>query len=109
MNRRIRQVLTVVCWAACAFFAAARPQYGKGTRLIPATNLDIVLVLDFSKSMYARDVAPNRIKRAQLEVESLVTALRGARFGAVAFAGEPISFPLSADGAAIAQSVGLLP
>lgn len=102
-KRRGYKGVLLVAAILCAFFAAARPQYGKGTRLIPATNLDIVLVLDFSKSMYARDVAPNRIKRAQLEVESLVTALRGARFGAVAFAGEPISFPLSADGAAIAQ------
>jgi Ca-activated chloride channel family protein len=102
-KRRGYKGVLLVAAILCAFFAAARPQYGKGTRLIPATNLDVVLVLDFSKSMYARDVAPNRIKRAQLEVEGLVTALRGARFGAVAFAGEPISFPLSADGSAIAQ------
>lgn len=102
-KRRGYKGVLLVMAVLCAFFAAARPQYGKGTRLIPATNLDVVVVLDFSKSMYARDVAPNRIKRAQLEVEGLVTALRGARFGAVAFAGEPISFPLSADGSAIAQ------
>lgn len=102
-KRRGYKGVLLVAAVLCAFFAAARPQYGKGTRLIPATNLDVVVVLDFSKSMYARDVAPNRIKRAQLEVEGLVTALRGARFGAVAFAGEPISFPLSADGSAIAQ------
>jgi Ca-activated chloride channel family protein len=102
-KRRGYKGALLVAAILCAFFAAARPQYGKGTRLIPATNLDVVIVLDFSKSMYARDVVPNRIKRAQLEVEGLVTALRGARFGAVAFAGEPIAFPLSADGAAIAQ------
>ncbi len=101
-RRGFKGVLLVAAVLA-AFFAAARPQYGKGTRLIPATNLDVVVVLDFSKSMYAQDVAPNRIKRAQLEVDGLVTALRGARFGAVAFAGEPMSFPLSADGAAIGQ------
>ena len=53
---------------ALAFVALARPQYGRGTRLIPATNLDVVIVLDYSKSMYARDVAPSRILRAKAEV-----------------------------------------
>lgn len=86
-----------------AFLALARPQFGHGTRLIPATNLDIVIVLDYSKSMYARDVAPSRIARAKAEVGRLIRNLPGARFGAIAFAGEPMSFPLTSDGGAIAQ------
>jgi Ca-activated chloride channel family protein len=86
-----------------AFIALARPQFGHGTRLIPATNLDIVVVLDYSKSMYARDVAPSRIARAKAEVGRLIHDLPGARFGAIAFAGEPMSFPLTSDGGAIAQ------
>jgi len=86
-----------------AFVALARPQFGRGSKLIPATNLDVVIVLDYSKSMYARDVVPNRISRAKAEVADLVRKLPGARFGAVAFAGEPMSFPLTSDGAAIAQ------
>jgi Ca-activated chloride channel family protein len=60
-------------------------------------------VLDFSKSMYAQDVEPTRIFRAKVEVARLIKELRGARFAAVAFAGEPMGFPLSADGAAIGQ------
>ena len=70
---------------------------------MPATNLDVVIVLDYSKSMYARDVAPSRIERAKAEVGRLIAELPGARFGAVAFAGEPLDFPLTSDGAAIAQ------
>ena len=101
-RRAWKGVLLVIALAA-AFLALARPQFGRGTRLIPATNLDIVVVLDFSKSMYARDIAPSRIARAKAEVAQLVRALPGARFGAVAFAGEPMSFPLTSDGASIAQ------
>ena len=86
-----------------AFLALARPEFGHGTRLIPATNLDVVIVLDYSKSMYARDVAPSRIARAKAEVGRLIHDLPGARFGAIAFAGEPMSFPLTSDGGAIAQ------
>jgi Ca-activated chloride channel family protein len=53
--------------------------------------------------MYARDVSPTRSERAKLEVGRLISDLVGARFGAVAFAGESISFPLTSDGGAIAQ------
>jgi Ca-activated chloride channel family protein len=102
-QRRAAKGVFVVLATALAFVAIARPQYGRGTRLIPATNLDVVIVLDYSKSMYARDVAPSRIARAKAEVARLVRGLPGARFAAVAFAGEPIGFPLTSDGAAIAQ------
>jgi len=102
-KRRAWKGVLMVLAVALAFLAAAQPQYGKGTRLIPATNLDVVVVLDYSKSMYARDVEPSRIFRAKIEVARLVRDLEGARFAAVAFAGEPMGFPLTADGAAIAQ------
>lgn len=101
-RRALKGVLLVVALAS-AFLALARPQWGRGTKLIPATNLDVVIVLDYSKSMYARDVAPSRIARAKAEIGKLVRELPGARFGAVAFAGEPMSFPLTSDSAAIAQ------
>ena len=102
-GRRAVKGVLLVLGLALAFLALARPQFGRGTRLIPATNLDVVIVLDYSKSMYARDVAPSRIARAKAEVARLIGGLPGARFGAVAFAGEPMSFPLTSDGAAIAQ------
>jgi len=102
-KRRAWKGVLLVAAVALAFLAAARPQYGKGTRLIPATNLDVVLVLDYSKSMYAQDVPPSRIFRAKIEAARLIKDLEGARFAAVAFSGEPIGFPLTADGAAISQ------
>jgi len=101
-RRALKGVLLTVALVS-AFLALARPQWGRGTKLVPATNLDVVVVLDFSKSMYARDVAPSRIARAKAEISKLVRELPGARFGAVAFAGEPMSFPLTSDSAAIAQ------
>lgn len=100
VRRTVKGVLLVLA-AALAFVALARPQYRTGHRRIPATNLDVVIVLDFSKSMYARDVAPSRIARAKAEVHKLTRELSGARFGAVAFAGEPMGFPLTSDGGAV--------
>ncbi len=102
-QRRAAKGVLMVLALLCALVALARPQYGKGTRLIPATNVDVVLVLDYSKSMYARDVVPSRIARAKAEVAHLIQSVPGVRFAAVAFAGEPVSFPLTSDGGAIAQ------
>jgi Ca-activated chloride channel family protein len=102
LRRTVKSVLLVAAMVL-TFVALARPQFGSGTKIIPATNLDVVIVLDYSKSMYARDIVPSRIARAKAEVARLIHDLPGARFGAVAFAGEPMSFPLSSDGAAIAQ------
>jgi Ca-activated chloride channel family protein len=101
-RRAFKGVLCVLA-VALAFVAGAQPQYGRGAKLIPATNLDLIIVLDYSKSMYARDIAPSRTLRAKSEVARLISSLPGARFGAVAFAGQPISFPLTSDGPAISQ------
>ncbi|MBS2013058.1 MAG: VWA domain-containing protein [Deltaproteobacteria bacterium] len=102
-GRRALKGVLLVAALLFAFLALGRPQWGRGQKLIPATNLDVVIVLDYSKSMYARDIAPSRIARAKAEVAKLVRDLPGARFGAVAFAGEPMSFPMTSDSAAIAQ------
>lgn len=102
LRRTVQAILSTLA-VALVFVAAAQPQYGKGTRILPATNLDVVVVLDYSKSMYARDVSPSRIGRAKVEVGKLIRKLGGARFAAVAFAGESIAFPLTSDGSAIAQ------
>jgi Ca-activated chloride channel family protein len=102
-GRRALKGVLLVLSLSLAFVALAQPQYGRGSRVIPATNLDVVIVLDYSKSMYARDIPPSRIERAKAEMSRLINDLPGARFGAVAFAGESMAFPLTSDGAAISQ------
>jgi Ca-activated chloride channel family protein len=102
-GRRALKGGLLVTAVALAFLALAEPQYGRGTRLMPATNLDVVIVLDYSKSMYARDITPSRTLRAKSEVSRLIADLPGARFGGVAFAGQPMAFPLTSDGGAISQ------
>ena len=102
-GRRAFKGVLLVLAVAFGFLAAAQPQYGRGTRIIPATNLDVIVVLDFSKSMHARDVKPSRTARAKTEVAQLIADLPGARFAAVAFAGEPMAFPMTSDGGAVAQ------
>ena len=105
----IRKLLFALASVAL-IFALAGPRLHKGTRIIPAGNLDIVLAFDFSKSMFAEDIKPSRLLRAKLETSRLIRQIPGARFGAVAFAGTAMSFPMTADGSAVSHFLkGLTP
>jgi Ca-activated chloride channel family protein len=65
----------------------ARPQYGVDWIERKARGLDIVFVLDSSKSMLATDLRPTRLERAKLAIIDLVKRLESDRIGLVAFAG----------------------
>ncbi|MBI5487665.1 MAG: VWA domain-containing protein [Deltaproteobacteria bacterium] len=78
-------------------FALLRPQHGGREQLIRQYGLDVVVAVDFSKSMLAEDVVPSRIGRVRNEIALLLRELEGNRVGAVAFAGDAIAFPLSTD------------
>jgi Ca-activated chloride channel family protein len=69
--------------------------------MLRSRGIDMVIALDFSKSMLARDVRPNRIDRAKAELGRLLAEMDGTRVGVVAFAGETIEFPMTVDFAAV--------
>lgn len=85
--------LTIVAWAG--------PQYGSRTRMMQKRGIDVVVALDFSKSMLAQDVRPSRIERAKAELTALLNELTGDRVGLVAFAGETMEFPMTHDYSAV--------
>ncbi|MCU0864201.1 MAG: VWA domain-containing protein [Planctomycetes bacterium] len=58
-----------------------------GVGAVVDDGADVVLCVDLSASMAARDVAPSRLGRVQQEVAALAAAAPGARFGLVAYAG----------------------
>jgi len=81
--------------------ALSRPQCGTRAELAKRYGVDLVIALDLSRSMRARDVQPDRLGRALLEVGELVDGLAGDRVGLVAFAGEAfVQCPLTTDYAA---------
>jgi Ca-activated chloride channel homolog len=92
--------LAVLALALLAL-ALARPQCGTRTELAHRYGVDLVVVLDASLSMTARDVAPDRLSRATLEVGGLLDSLAGDRVGVVVFAGRAfVACPLTSDQAA---------
>jgi len=94
---RAARAVVVLIGIGCAVLALARPQYGSRTRMLRKRGVDVVIALDFSKSMLARDVRPSRIDRAKAEVTAFLNELGGDRVGIVAFAGETMEFPMTVD------------
>ena len=79
-------------------FAAAGPQCGEHTEIVKRAGIDLVIALDSSTSMLARDVKPSRMLRAKAEISALLDRLNGDRVGLVVFAGEAFAqCPLTTD------------
>ena len=99
---RATRAVLLVLGLGLAIVALARPQYGSRTKLLSKRGVDVVIALDFSKSMLAQDIRPSRIERAKAEIARFISELAGDRIGVVAFAGDTMEFPMTIDYAAAA-------
>ena len=102
-GKRLAQTILVVTAMVLLVFALLRPQYGGVAKVMPSQGLDIVLAVDYSKSMLAQDVYPSRSERLEAELTRFIdeSGRRGDRVGVVIFAGEARGFPLTSDAAVL--------
>lgn len=94
---RARKAIAVI---ACVFLilALAMPQIGARLTMAKRYGVDIMIAIDTSSSMLARDIKPNRIEKAKLEISSLIDKLKGDRVGILTFAGDSfMQCPLTLD------------
>ena len=118
-NRSLVQIRRrTILWLAAislACLAFARPQWGFHWREVKRRGLDIMVVLDTSKSMLAEDIKPNRFQQAKWGIRDLVGKLKGDRIGLVTFAGGSfLECPLTIDYAAFLMTlddayIGIIP
>jgi Ca-activated chloride channel family protein len=88
--------------AFAVVLALAGPRWGRRTVHTESKALDLVIVVDISRSMLAEDVTPSRLGRSQQEARRLVHDLAGDRIGLIAFSGQSyILSPLTIDGSAL--------
>lgn len=75
------------------------PRWGEREIQVYRRGIDVMVLLDVSRSMLARDLVPNRLERAKLSIrDDLLPALGGDRVGLIAFAGVPsLMCPLTSD------------
>jgi Ca-activated chloride channel family protein len=96
-RRRLRSVLFVV-GIGLIVGAAARPYWGSRLVERPVQSRDVLIVLDTSRSMLAKDVLPSRMQHAKLFIRKLVASTPGDRYGLIAFAGTSfLECPLTED------------
>lgn len=96
-RRRWRYGMLLLALAALAL-TAARPQLGYETQIARRKGIDLLVMVDVSKSMLATDLLPNRLTRAKLAAQDLITHLQGDRAGLLAFAGSAfLQAPLTVD------------
>ena len=88
---------------AAMIVALARPQLGRETTRIQASGVDIMLVLDVSRSMLAEDFTigaqrANRLEATKQVTEKFIRERPNDRIGIIAFAGRPyLVSPLTLD------------
>jgi Ca-activated chloride channel family protein len=92
---------------SCLLVALARPHV---KRLMASDRATVILVIDASGSMQARDVAPTRLGAAQEAVRTFLDrAPKRLRVGLIAFAGEPqVAAPPTTDHDLVRESVDLI-
>lgn len=93
--------------SAVAFFLIAwsGPQWGTRVRLLQRKGIDVIVAIDVSESMLARDITSatggrkqRRLDLARRKVRYLMEALAGERIGIIAFSGKPVTLcPLTID------------
>ena len=85
---------------AFAFFVVglARPQIGAKLQERETRGAEIMICLDVSNSMLARDYSPNRLERAKLAISRITDKLQDDRIGLIIFAGSSfVQLPITND------------
>ena len=97
---KVKFITILLALVSIVLAAANLQKPGQGENL-SRKGVDIMMVLDVSKSMLADDYKPNRLERAKQFTSRLMDQLPDDRIGLVLFAGRAyIQMPLTADHAA---------
>ncbi|NRA95367.1 MAG: VWA domain-containing protein [Planctomycetes bacterium] len=106
-QRHMRRWLLVAA-LALALLAILQPLGGESIHGVERRGVDILVCLDVSRSMLARDLIPSRLERARREIRALADGVRGDRLGLVAFAGTSrLMAPLTRDAGSFTEIMEL--
>lgn len=83
---------------ALLIFTIAGPQFGSKLETVKKQGVEIMVALDVSNSMLARDIAPNRLEKAKQMLSRLVDQLQNDKVGLIVFAGDAFTqLPITSD------------
>lgn len=97
-GRRFLKSILFFSGVVLLIVSLAGPQWGATREKIERKGVDVVVVLDTSLSMDARDVAPSRLIKSKESIVRLIDMMKGDRIGMVVFAGSSfVMCPLTLD------------
>jgi len=83
---------------ALLVFALTNLRKPSNSEKIKLSGTDLMIALDVSNSMMAKDIQPNRLEKSKLLISKLIDQLNGNRMGLVVFAGNAyLQMPLTSD------------
>ena len=85
--------------ALCSgIFMIARPQFGTKVETVEKQGIELVIAMDVSNSMLARDVKPDRLARAKQILSRIIDVRKEDKVALIVFAGEAyVQMPLTSD------------
>lgn len=79
-------------------FALARPRFGSKKETITTKGVEVVVAIDVSNSMLAKDIYPNRLDKAKKLVSRIFSRMKGNKVALVVFAGDAfVQLPITDD------------
>lgn len=79
-------------------FMLAAPQFGTRLQTVQRSGIEVIVALDVSNSMNARDIEPSRLERAKQAIIRLTDRLVNDRIGLIVFAGQAYTqLPITSD------------
>jgi len=105
--RKIYEFLLKILFLSIIIISLAQPTITSQQTEVSKDGIDIVILLDISKSMLAEDMSPSRIEAAKNVISSFTKELTSDRLGIILFAGKPFaSVPLTFDYEAVNNTLG---
>lgn len=96
-----RVVLKFIVLMISLFFlivGIANPQVGSKLVKAQRKGIDLMIALDVSNSMLARDIQPNRLEKSKQAISKLIDGLSSDRIGIIVFAGKAfVQLPITND------------
>lgn len=105
-SRLYTKIALILSTIFMAVLAIANLQGNARSQKIQRKGIDVVIALDVSKSMLAKDVAPDRLQAAKQCISRLFDQIGNNRVGLILFAGRSyLSVPLTVDIAALKMNL----
>ena len=98
LRRKLTKDILLIVSGMLIVVALARPQVGSKPEKVKLEGIEMIVALDLSNSMLAKDVTPSRLTLAKNIVSRMTDELANNKIGLIYFAGEAyIQLPITSD------------